>query len=166
MKIINILFLLFFSISFAQTATYGKLTKKADFKVYIAKNEDTLKIGDTLTIGAPTSNTGFVYITQGGLKVPNESSKKKVIIERLKTRGNEKKGYQMYAQYKGFGFVPVLIEYDMAFEVGEIKNSNTKLTKEQAISKLKEAKVLLDLELMNQSEYDKLKSQLKPAIMN
>ena len=38
------------------------------------------------------------------------------------------------------------------------------MTKEEAISKLKESKELLDLEIITQEEYDKMKQELPPII--
>ena len=38
-------------------------------------------------------------------------------------------------------------------------------SREEAIAKLKEAKDLLDLEMMSQEEYDKIKAELTPIIM-
>jgi len=166
MKKITLILIMSFSIGFAQTAEYGKLIKKSNYKNYITKNNDTLKVGDTLTIGIPTSDLGFTYISQGGQRVSNMLSEKKVIIDKLKTYGNKTNGYKMYAHFKGYGLIPVLIDYETAMELGEIKNSNAKLTREQAIAKLKEAKDLLDLEMISKEEYEKLKSELKPIIMN
>lgn len=40
------------------------------------------------------------------------------------------------------------------------------MTREQAIAKLKEAKDLVEIEMMTQEEYDKLKAELAPIIMN
>ncbi len=167
MKIFTlILLILSISISYSQTAEYGKLTKKSEYKMYITKHGDTLKAGENLTIGIPTSDLGFTYISQGGQRVSNTLADKKVIIDKLKTYGTKKNGYKIYAQFKGYGLIPVLIDYDTALEVGEIKNHNKKITKEEAIAKLKEAKELLDLEVISQTDYDKLKSELTPLILN
>jgi len=123
-------------------------------------------VGDTLTIGIPTSDLGFIYIYQSGQPVLNTLSDKKVVVDKLKTYGTKKSGFKMYAHFKGYGLVPVLIDYDTALELGEIKNPKIKLTKEQAISKLKETKELLDLGVITQADYDKLKSELTPLILN
>jgi len=42
---------------------------------------------------------------------------------------------------------------------------NAPLTREEAIAKLKESKDLLDLGLLTQPEYEKLKQELTPIIM-
>jgi len=87
-------------------------------------------------------------------------------VDKLKTYGTKKSGYKLYAHFKGYGLIPVLIDYDTALEVGEIKNPNKKLTKEEAIAKLKEAKELLELGIITQEDYDKLKSEMTPIILN
>jgi len=166
MKILTLILIFSFSISYSQIAEYGKLTKKYEYQIYLTKTEDTLKVGDTLTIGVPTSDLGFTYISQGGQRVSNTLSDKKVVVDKLKTYGNKENGFKMYAHFKGYGLLPVLIDYETAFELGEIINPNAKLTKEQAIEKLKEAKVLLDLGVISQLEYDKFKTELTPIIIN
>ncbi len=40
------------------------------------------------------------------------------------------------------------------------------MTRDEAIAKLKEAKELLDLEMMSQEDYDALRKELSPIIMN
>ena len=160
-----IAFLILFINGFSQTAEYGKLTEKSSYEEYLSKSGNLIKVGDTLTIGIPTSDLGFTYISQGGQRVSNTLSDKKVVIDQLKTYGSKKQGFKMYAQFKGYGLVPVLIDYDTAIETGEIKNPNAKLSKEEAISKLKEAKELLDLNVIDQAKYDSLKNSLTPIIL-
>ncbi|WP_076456656.1 hypothetical protein [Zobellia uliginosa] len=75
---------------------------------------------------------------------------KPIVIDKLKTYGNKKSRYKMYAQFKGYGLLPVLIDYETALELGEIKNPDKKITREQALAQLKEAKKLLDLEVLTQ----------------
>jgi hypothetical protein len=166
MKIFTLFVFFSFSITYSQTAEHGKLTDKSEYEIYLTKTGDTLKVGDTLTIGIPTSDFGFTYISQGGQRVSNTLSDKKVIVHKLKTYGTKKSGYKMYAHFKGYGLIPVLIDYDTALELGEIQNLKIKLTKEQAISKLKEAKELLNLGVITQVDYDELKSELTPLILN
>ena len=47
-----------------------------------------------------------------------------------------------------------IIDFERSLSIGEIINPNAPLDREQAIDKLKEAKDLLDLEIMTQEEYD------------
>lgn len=53
-----------------------------------------------------------------------------------------------------------------SFDKGELYLDGGKLTKEQALTKLKEAKEKLNLELITQKEYNDLKVKLGPIILN
>ena len=57
-----------------------------------------------------------------------------------------------------------ILNFERAIALNEIINPNAPLNREQAIAKLKEAKDLLELEMMSQEEYDKLKEELTPII--
>lgn len=52
-----------------------------------------------------------------------------------------------------------------ALRNGELVNPNRGLTREEAIAKLKETKDLLDLGMIKQEDFDKLKAELTPTIM-
>jgi hypothetical protein len=56
-----------------------------------------------------------------------------------------------------------LIDFEEAIATGEIVSKG--FTKESAIAKLKEAKDLLDLGLMKQVDFDKLKESLAKYIL-
>ena len=161
-------FVLFFiaSITYSQTAEFGNLSKKSEYQIYITSTGFKINVGDTLTLGTPTSDLGFTYISQNGQRVSNTLAGKQIIIDKLKTYGNKKNGYKMYAHFKGYGLLPVLIDYETALELGEIKNPDRKITREEAIAKLKEAKELLDLEVIPQKQYDELKAKLTPIIID
>jgi hypothetical protein len=55
--------------------------------------------------------------------------------------------------------------YEKAVFMGEIRSINAPITREQAIEKLKEAKVLFDLELINEEEFNLIRDELKIIIM-
>lgn len=59
-----------------------------------------------------------------------------------------------------------IIDLELALSTGEVVNPNQKMTREEAIGKLKESKDLLDLGLLTQEEYNKIKAELTPIIMN
>lgn len=117
----KIILLLLISISgFSQKASYNKINSEGNFTEYQTKEGVILKIGDTLKIGYPRS-TNFTFITQGGENVAAFLSNAKVVVTKLKSIGNKNRGFKMYALFKGYGLVPVYIDYDSAFETGEIK---------------------------------------------
>jgi chaperonin cofactor prefoldin len=57
-----------------------------------------------------------------------------------------------------------LLDTELAYSYGEILIKNRKMTRDEAIAKLKESKELLDLELLTQEEYNALKEELTPII--
>ena len=67
----------------------------------------------------------------------------------------------MTTQTVGYRYVTAT---NLSFDNGEIINPNKAMTREEAIAKLKEAKDLLDLDLMSQEEYDALREELTPII--
>jgi hypothetical protein len=58
-----------------------------------------------------------------------------------------------------------IMDLEKALLLGEIINPNAPLTREQAIAKLKEHKDLLDLGMINEEEFNKLRDELSPIIM-
>jgi hypothetical protein len=64
----------------------------------------------------------------------------------------------------GIGKYGSILNLEEAILKGEIINPNRPMTRIQAIAKLKKAKDLLEIEMMSQQEYDKLKSELSPII--
>ena len=66
--------------------------------------------------------------------------------------------------YDGFGKERTITDIEKALLMGEIISSNAPMTRAQALKKLKEAKELLELYIIPQSEYDILKNELTPII--
>ena len=50
--------------------------------------------------------------------------------------------------------------------LNDYMNSEQKMTKKEALEKLEEAKKFLDLDLISKEEYDALKKELTPIIIN
>jgi chaperonin cofactor prefoldin len=59
-----------------------------------------------------------------------------------------------------------VMDTELAIESGEILLKNRKMTRDEAIAKLKESKELLDLGIIESAEYEKLKEELTPIIIN
>lgn len=165
-----------FTLSFiqGQTITYDEVSSaakkpKVDFTEYHASNGQVFKIGDKIRIGDPSKfNDKFQWITiTDGFSyaelAPNNTKGWESEIKKFKMGGSKRMGFQVLAVGKtenGFGVYWIGIE--KALEDGEIVSSI--MTRSEAIAKLKEAKDLLDLEMMTQEEYDKLKKELEPII--
>ena len=59
-----------------------------------------------------------------------------------------------------------VMDTELAIEFGEVLLKNRKITREEAILKLKEAKELVEIDMMTNKEYEKLKNDLRPIIIN
>jgi len=178
---------------------------------YITASGNSVKLGDTLIIGNPTSSSAtsntyggankiafgrtktrfskeFEFIKLGrpaglgavmsGADTPMAGinlSKEVVLVKEMKTyhKGSKKKPLNVQIilgeiNGRAFGINKYLsvMNTELAIESEEIFLKNRKMTREEAIAKLKEAKELLDLEMMSQQDYDALKKELSPIIMN
>ncbi|MFT4972937.1 MAG: hypothetical protein ACI9JY_002143, partial [Saprospiraceae bacterium] len=58
----------------------------------------------------------------------------------------------------------LLVDIELAIETKEIRTNG--MTKAEAIAKLKETKDLLDLGIVKQEDFDKLRAELTPIITN
>lgn len=164
-KLLAILALFVASISFAQTAEYNKLSKNnQSFTEYKSKNGDIIKVGDSLMIGKAMDPDGFRYISQGSGRMHATHGGKPFTIHKIKSYGKEKSGFTIWISFKGYGLLPVEVDYENALEASEIINPKGTLTRQQAIDKLKESKELLDLEVITQEEYNNIKEDLTKFI--
>jgi len=153
-----------------KTITKGAF-ENIDCDVYIAKDGHSYKVGDTLKIGRPSSSKTFAFIStgsaMGGLhSLEVGSSGKNTIIKKLYVNGTRKSGFYMCAKTSGYCDIcgNNFIDFEQAIESGELQTMG--MTREQAIAKLKEAKDLVDLGMMSKEDYEKLKAELTPLIMN
>lgn len=85
-------------------------------KQYVSKEGDTIHVGQAITLGLPTGNTGFRYITQGNEPVADWLAGETVNIHAFKTVRSK-----MYVLFKGFGLIPVYIDWEIARRAGEVE---------------------------------------------
>ena len=146
--------------------------------VGIAKiNSRTKSSFSTIRMGRPA---GFGNVLNAMADEQNENASaamqgENVLIAEMKVqhKGSRKKPLALVVLLgeingRAFGINKYMsiIDFEKAVLVGEIKSLNAPLTREEAIAKLKEAKDLLDLEVIGQDEYDQLKKELTPIIVN
>lgn len=184
---------------------------------YIFEDGNKVKVGDTLTLGSPTSGSSYSAAYGGGSNLNGTSAAianirtknrkeyefiimgkpagvgnilgamngvgparasvnfqgRRVLVDEiiLSHRGSKKKPLNARVQIgeingRAFGINKYLTveDLDNAFSFGEILIGNMKMTREQAIVKLRESKELLELELLSQEEYDEIKKELTPII--
>ena len=155
---------------------FKSVTKHSLYDEYLGKDGYTYKVGDTLKIGRPMNNKTFSFVKElstlealnGQESRPSSISVSgtNTIIKRMGGYGNKNIGFKIFFGGKGIcGICPsYIIDFEEAIATGEIVSKG--FTKESAIAKLKEAKELLDLGLMKQVDYDKLKESLVKYILD
>ena len=117
------LLILLFSIqfySYSQTAEFNKITSKGKFTEYISKDKKSVKINDTIQIGLPSAGNNFVYITQGNVGVMPFLANTKAVVKEIKSVGKKETGFKIYLLFKGYGLLPVYIDYETALLTGEV----------------------------------------------
>ena len=233
MKKTSILLFIFFSIinihaqekievlTYANTQDinfFSTVNNGAEVKQYTTANKNSVKIGDTLILGMPSSQEvstktyagSYGTNLRGGIGQSRSTSKKTyefiqmgrpagfgsimsamngdapimadnnlknttVIINELKTyhRGSKKKPLYVVMVLgeingRAFGINKYLsvMDTELAIESGEIHLKNRKMTREEAIAKLKEAKELMEVDMLSKEEFEELKKELAPIIKN
>lgn len=119
-QLFTLCFLLFLCLTInAQTATYP-VSKEGNFKTYISRDSITFNVGDKLEIDLPANGDRYLFISQGQAQAGTAITGAVVTIKKLIATGNKDTGYKMWAQFKGFGLLPVDIDIENALRVGEI----------------------------------------------
>jgi hypothetical protein len=141
------------------TVTGGK------FESYLSKDGTTYKVGDFLDIGLPSGTNGrFVLIQQidiagNILVVGSNAINTHCEIKKIRVVGNKRQGYKVQLQTKGSSSIDnYFFNLEDAIVAGEIKSKG--MTSDEAMKELKTAKDKLDLGLITQAEYDKIKAEL------
>jgi hypothetical protein len=161
------------TLTFKDMATIKKgAFESIECDIYIGKDGHSYKVGDTLKIGRPSSSKTFAYISSGGALTGFEpleinQSGKNTTIKKIVVAGNKNTGF--YIAFKASGVCDLcgnnfITNFEEAVATGEIQSLG--MTREQAIAKLKEAKDLVDLGMMSKEDFEKLKTELTPLIIN
>lgn len=165
-----------------------QFTQGEKFQSYFSKENYNINIGDTIMLGEPATSANasigngpnmriYTNVMMGKFRsmsgaqfLPETGKGTKMVIEEIQFRyaafGQNYNGMPM-AICKGLngeGYLTV-ISIDRATESGEIINPHRPMNKAEALAKLKEAKDMLDLQLITQEKYDKLKAELTPIII-
>lgn len=172
---LNLIVAFLFSISvstlFGQEIKYADLAtaERGEYTSYVGSDGAIYKIGDRVKIGVPSSNKTFAFITEGDgflLPITNlmaNASGTETEIKRIIVVGNKRTGYSVAFRTKGFtGVSNYTIQFENALSTGEVKGFG--LSSDDALAQLKKAKDKLDLGLITQDDYDKLKAELTKYI--
>jgi hypothetical protein len=156
---------------FGQEIKYADLAtaKRGEYTSYVGTDGAVYKIGDRIKIGVPSSNKTFAFITEGDgliLAITNllaSASGTETEIKRIYVSGNKRAGYSVSFRTKGItGLSNYTIQFENALSTGEIKGFG--LSSDDALAQLKKAKDKLDLGLITQADYDKIKSDMSAYI--
>ena len=163
-----------FSMNAQVTISYEELSSSTKrprgiITEYVTSLGDTLKIGDKIAFANPSNgNNSFVYIWEmSAMSNPVLASIRAQGFEsqiiKMRVLGTKRRGYTISIVGKtAMGLSRYYIQYEKALSVNEVKTD--KLNREQAISKLKEAKELFELDMISKEEYDAIKLELTPII--
>ena len=158
---------------------------------YVSSDGSAFKLKDTLLIGKPIIGTqkAFEYIIlgkalgagnllaalsgEGPDQLPLSYSGQKVLVEEIRVAHDGSKKKPLIVSLllgdvngRAFGVNKYLSvsDYELAFAAKEIRPKNQAMTRAEAIAKLKESKELLDLGIISQEQFDKLKVDLGKII--
>ncbi|MEJ2881477.1 hypothetical protein [Pedobacter sp. GR22-6] len=195
---------------------FSSIKNGAQVKQYITVSKNSVKVGDTLILGTPTSEEmstrtysgSYGTRARGGVAQSRSTSKKTyefiqmgrpagfgsimsamsgdaqnmaanslknttVVVNEIKTYHRGSKNKPLYVVMvlgeingKAFGINKFLsvMDTELAIESSEILLKNRKMTRDEAIAKLKEAKELTEIDMMSKEDFEKLKKELAPII--
>lgn len=170
------------------TASDGSILQLGDtLKIGVPHGEVTQESGSgrsttkssftTITLGKP-AGAGNMLNLMAGIEPDNAGSEMQgqvVVISAMTTYHNGSKKKPLVVMVllgepngRAFGINKYMtaMDYENSILLGEIKSMNAPLTRPEAIAKLKESKDLLDLGVIEKLEYEKLKKDLTPIILN
>lgn len=178
---LNLFVLLFITISvYCSTAQgqKGNFDQVRNKKVrgviteYVTESGVTFRTGDTLKIGYPFRNDCFAHVWStsnqtmaalaGERPTPLTTTSSGQIGVIKKMRCSQRKLY-VTTYGRGESMALSIVNFEEAFKTGEIILPNY-LTSDEALTSLKKAKDKLDLGLISQAEYDKIKADLSKFI--
>ena len=154
------------------TGSYGNKARGGISKT----RSTTKKTYEFVKMGRPAGFGSIMTAMNGDAQVMASNSLKNTtaIVTEIKAyhRGSKKKPLYLIMVLgemngKAFGINKYLsvMNTELAIESGEILLKNRKMTREEAILKLKEAKELMEIDMMDKEEFEKLKKKLRPIII-
>jgi len=164
----------------------SQFTNGDEIVEFTLSDGSVIKAGSELVFGNPINNSknytrvyfGYYSLGKALLATPTPMGDSfkgtKLVVDKLKVKHKKlSKDSELYV----FAYVKdpsmsssmgannrTILDLEMAINTGEVLNPNAAMTREQAIAKLKESKDLLDLGMITQEEYEKLKVELTPII--
>jgi hypothetical protein len=155
----------------AYSGSYGS---KARGGVSQSRSTST-KTYEFVKMGRPAGFGSVMTAMSGEAEIMADNSLKNttVVVSEMKAYHRGSKNKPLYVimvlgeiNGRAFGINKYLsvTDTELAVESGEILIKNRKMTRDEAISKLKEAKELMEIEMLSKEEFEKLKEELAPII--
>jgi hypothetical protein len=157
------------------TRTYsGSYGTKA--RAGVAQSRSTSKkTYEFVKMGRPAGFGSVMTAMNGDAQAMADNSLKNtsVIVREIKTYHRGSKNKPLYVVMvlgeingRAFGVNKYLsvMDTELAIESGEVLLKNRKITRDEAIAKLKEAKELMEIDMMSKEEFEELKKELTPII--
>lgn len=144
----------------------------------VAQSRSTSKkTYEFIQMGRPAGFGSIMSAMNGDAPSMAENSLKNttVVVQEIKTYHRGSKNKPLYVVMvlgeingKAFGINKYLsvMDTELAIESGEVLLKNRKMTRDEAIAKLKEAKELMEIDMMTKEEFEELKKELTPIIKN
>ena len=140
--------------------------KRGNTRTYVTSKGETFSVGQTIKLGFAFRNEAYDFIVQdpmGGLAIyPLRSTAAGSEVKIKKITWGGKLTRVKTTKPDGMVYPLTIINLEGALEAGEVISG--RISRKEAIAKLKEAKDLLDLDLMTLDEYNSLKAELTPII--
>jgi hypothetical protein len=171
-KIMMVAISLIVSIStFGQELKFTDLSTELNskkFDSYISEDGTVFKVGEKVKIGIPSSQTNFVYIQHvdpvvGASIVGPNYSNSEVEVKKIQVSGSLRKGYKVWVITNGgVALGKLYFDIETAIQTKEVKGNG--MSSDDALSQLKKAKDKMDLGLITQDEFNKLRTELSKYI--
>ena len=153
------------------TGSYGNKARGG-----ISKSRSTIKkTYEFVKMGRPAGFGSIMASMNGDAQAMASNSIKnsKAIVKEIKAYHRGSKNKPLYLimvlgemNGRAFGINKYLsvMDTELAIESGEVLLKNRKMTREEAITKLKEAKELLEIDMITKEEFENLKKKFGPII--
>lgn len=133
------------------------------------------KTYEFIQLGRPAGFGNIMSALNGDAQNMADNSFKntKVIVQEIKTFHRGSKNKPLYVVMvlgeingRAFGINKYLsvMDTELAIESGEVLLKNRKMTRDEAIAQLKEAKELFDIDMISKEEFEEIKNELAPII--
>jgi hypothetical protein len=171
-KLLMVAIILIASVSvFAQELKFTDLSTELnskDFDSYVSKDGTAFKVGGKVKMGLPSAQTNFAYVQHvdplaGASVLGANYANREVEVKKIQVTGNLRKGYKVWVITNGgIALGRLYFDIETAIQTKEVKGDG--MSSDEALSQLKRAKDKLELGLITQEDFNKLRTELSKYI--